>query len=262
MDQQTLWQHLVKEAQDFAAREPALKDFLDNALINQPNLESVISQHLAKLLDSHFLSEAQLSSVIDEALSQESGIMNALCRDIVACYERDAACDHYLMPLLYFKGFHALQAYRISHWLFTQERHMLAFYFQNLISQNFGVDIHPAAQIGSGIMIDHATGVVVGETAVIEDNVSMLHSVTLGGTGTDCGRDRHPKIRRGVLLATGAKVLGNVEVGEGAKVAAGSLVLEDVPAHTTVAGVPARIVGRPTEAEPARSMDQDLDKQQ
>jgi serine O-acetyltransferase len=160
-----------------------------------------------------------------------------------------------LAPFLNFKGFHALQAYRIAHWLWNQQRQLLAVHLQNRISEVFGVDIHPAARVGSGILFDHATGIVIGETAVIEDNVSMLHGVTLGGTGKEIG-DRHPKIRQGVLIGAGASILGNIEIGAGAKVAASSVVLDPVPPHCTVAGVPARIVGRPTVAAPALEMDQ------
>jgi serine O-acetyltransferase len=161
------------------------------------------------------------------------------------------------LPLLYYKGFHALQSYRVAHWIWNKGRESLAFYLQNRISEVFGVDVHPAARIGTGILIDHGTSVVIGETAVIEDNVSMLHEVTLGGTGKQTG-DRHPKVRQGVLIGTGAKILGNVEIGEGAKVAAGSVVLKDVPPHSTVAGVPAVVVGRPEVDQPALSMDQSL----
>jgi serine O-acetyltransferase len=160
-------------------------------------------------------------------------------------------------PFLYFKGFHALQTHRIGHWLWNHGRESLALFFQNQMSVEFGVDIHPAARLGHGIMLDHATGVVIGETAVVGNNVSILQSVTLGGTGKDEG-DRHPKIGDGVLISAGAKILGNIRVGDGAKVGAGSVVLENVPAHTTVAGVPARIVGRPSSDQPALEMDHDF----
>jgi serine O-acetyltransferase len=162
------------------------------------------------------------------------------------------------MPFLFFKGYHALQSYRAAHWLWQQGRECLALFLQNRISQVFDVDIHPGARIGRGVMIDHATGVVIGETVVLEDNVSMLHGVTLGGSG--CGKgDRHPKIRAGVLIGVGAKILGNIEIGEGAKIGAGSVVLDAVAAHTTVAGVPAKLIGRPRGDEPSRDMDHHLD---
>ena len=160
-------------------------------------------------------------------------------------------------PFLFFKGFHALQAYRLAHWLWNEKRRHLALYLQTRVSDLFAVDIHPAARIGSGIMMDHATGIVIGETAVVEDNVSMLHAVTLGGTGKEAG-DRHPKIRTGVLIGAGAKILGNIEIGKGARVAAGSVVLQNVPPCKTVAGVPAKVIGDSGCAEPAREMDQML----
>ena len=188
-------------------------------------------------------------------------IETQMLRDISAWYERDAACDEYMIPLLHFKGFHALQAYRISHWLWRQGRQSLALFFQNRISEGFGVDIHPAAVIGSGIMIDHATGVVIGETSVVHDDVSMLHSITLGGSGCEIGK-RHPTIGRGVLMGAGSKILGPVEIGASVKVAAGSVVLESVPAQVTVAGVPAKIVAdnrqQAGQPRPAESMDQGL----
>lgn len=177
--------------------------------------------------------------------------------DLSAVRLRDPAVDKYSTPLLYLKGFHALQAYRIGHWLWGEGRKALAVYLQNQISVSFGVDIHPAAQIGCGIMLDHATGIVIGETAIVENDVSILQSVTLGGTGKTCG-DRHPKVREGVMIGAGAKILGNIEIGRGAKIGAGSVVLHPVPPHTTVAGVPARIVGKPTSDKPSLEMDQNF----
>jgi serine O-acetyltransferase len=177
--------------------------------------------------------------------------------DLRAVRDRDPACRRLSTPLLYFKGFHALEAHRVAHVLWGRERRGLARFFQNRASEAFGVDIHPAARIGRGIFIDHGTGVVVGETAVIEDDVSLLQQVTLGGTGKETG-DRHPKVRAGVLISAGAKILGNIEIGEGAKIGAGSVVLKDVPPHTTAVGVPARIVGSPPEAQPALEMDQSV----
>ena len=196
-----------------------------------------------------------IRDVITEAMVDDPDILRAAEIDMLATYSRDAACRDLTTPFLFFKGYHALQAHRIAHWLWLQERHTLAQFFQGQMSVTLGVDFHPAAQIGSGIMLDHATGIVVGETAVIEDDVSILHSVTLGGTGKESG-DRHPKIRRGVLLAAGCKVIGNIEVGEGAKVGAGSVVLQNVPPHVTVAGVPAKVVGNTTGTVPSHDMDQ------
>lgn len=259
-NERQLWTQILDEAKQFASSEPLLADYLRTTIMEQPTLAAALSQHLARLLCNPFVPQQNLQAVILGAFEKDPAIVRAMIRDIIACRERDAACHYYLLPILYFKGFHALQAYRVAHFLYTKgmdgkPQCALAFLFQNLISQQFGVDIHPAARIGAGILMDHATGVVVGETAVIEDDVSMLHGVTLGGSGTCQGQDRHPKIRRGVLLSTGAKVLGCVEVGEGAKVAAGSLVLENVPPHTTVAGIPAKIVGKPAVDAPALSMD-------
>lgn len=253
-----LWQILRCEAQAVADREPVLASYIHNAILHHHNLVEAVSSHLANLLDSGTAPALLLREVCLDALRNDPAIIRNVCRDIVACYERDAACDHYLMPLLYFKGFHALQSYRIAHWLWQQDRRMLALHFQNRMSEVFAVDIHPAAVIGGGIMIDHATGVVIGETAIIEDDVSMLHEVTLGGSGIARGSRRHPLIRRGVLLAAGAKILGPVEIGEGAKIGGGSVVLTDVPPHTTAAGVPARVVGRPAVDQPALDMDQKL----
>jgi serine O-acetyltransferase len=253
-----LWKIIVDEVTEQAENEPELVTYFHDAILSHHSLETALAYNLALKLDSNILSSITISQVFTEALMSDSGITDKICMDLAAYVERDPACDRYSLPLLYFKGFHALQIHRIAHWLWNHDRESLALYLQNRVSEVFAVDIHPAAQIGGGIMIDHATGLVVGETTVIGDNVSMLHSVTLGGTGAEAG-DRHPKIHCGVLIAAGAKILGNIEVGEGAKIGAGSLVLEPVPAHTTVAGVPAEIVGHPTEAEPAREMDQRID---
>jgi len=253
-----LWEMVVSEVKKQAGDEPELVTYFHDAVLSHHSLEDALAYNLALKLDSNILSAMTIRQVFTEALSTDSDITDLMCRDLAAYVERDPACDQYSLPLLYFKGFHALQIYRIAHWLWSNDRKSLALYLQNRVSEIFAVDIHPAAQIGGGIMIDHATGLVVGETTVIGDNVSMLHSVTLGGTGAQAG-DRHPKIHCGVLIAAGAKILGNIEVGEGAKIGAGSLVLDPVPAHTTVAGVPAKVVGRPAEAEPAREMDQSID---
>jgi serine O-acetyltransferase len=185
---------------------------------------------------------------------------NIVRTDIQAYYDRDPACDRFIMPVLYFKGFHAIQTHRLAHWLWNDGRRDFALYLQSRSSAVFQTDINPAAKMGKGIFIDHATGLVVGETAVIEDNVSMLHGVTLGGTGK-AGGDRHPKIRYGVLIGAGAKILGNIEIGHCTKVAAGSVVLNSVPHNKTVAGVPARVVGESGCDQPSRQMDQLLPSQ-
>jgi serine O-acetyltransferase len=206
------------------------------------------------------MSPLQLREVCWEAYEAEPEIALQAARDMRVVRERDPACRTYLQPFLYFKGYAGLQAYRISHWLWKQEREILAYHLQSRISELFSVDIHPAATIGAGVFIDHAHGIVIGETAIVEDDVSMLHSVTLGGTGKE-GGNRHPKIRRGVLIGAGAKVLGNIEIGEDARIAAGSVVLDDVKARCTVAGVPARPVGGACSegVMPAREMDQVFD---
>ena len=257
MNSETLWQKIRAEAAQSASAEPVLASFYHVSVLSHPDLGSALSHNLADQLDSSVVSALALRQVFDGQLRSHPQIIEAATEDIKACYDRDPACDKYAMPLLYFKGFRALQAYRLAHSLWQDGNTELALYLQGRISEIFDVDIHPAAQIGKGILVDHATGIVIGETAVIEDEVSMLHSVTLGGTGNETG-DRHPKIRRGVLIAAGAKVLGNIEVGEGAKVGAGSLVLDPVPPHTTVAGVPARVIGRPKQDSPALDMDQHL----
>lgn len=254
----TLWQQLRQEANHIAATEPVLTSYVHNALLHHATLPEAVSFHLAQLLDSNTTPALLLRGVFLDILLQTTHIIEQLCQDLVACYERDAACDHYLMPLLYFKGFQALQTYRLAHALWLQDRKTLALHIQHRMSEVFCVDIHPAARIGAGILVDHATGVVIGETAVIGDNVSMLHAVTLGGSGTQHTGARHPVIRHGVLLSTGAKVLGPVDIGAGAKIGAGSVVLQNVPAHSTAAGVPARIIGAPTVDEPARDMDHQL----
>jgi serine O-acetyltransferase len=206
------------------------------------------------------MSEQILREIADEAYAADPTLGEKARADIVAVYERDPACHRFLQPLLYFKGFQAVQAYRVGHWFWLQGRKDLAYFVQMRVSEVFGIDIHPAARIGKGIMIDHAHSIVVGETAVVGDNVSMLHSVTLGGTGKE-EEDRHPKIGDGVLIGAGAKVLGNIQVGRCSRIAAGSVVLENVPPCKTVAGVPARIVGEAGCDQPSGSMDQLLARQ-
>ncbi|UTA49624.1 serine O-acetyltransferase [Simiduia sp. 21SJ11W-1] len=252
-----LWQIMRDEARTFSKDEPALASFYHGAVLNHPTLCSALSYTLALKLDSANLPAILLRQVIDEALAAEPAIVQAVTRDVQACLERDPACHYAVMPLLFFKGFQALQGYRIAHWLWRHERRALAMYFQNQIAETFSVDIHPAAKLGAGIMMDHATGIVIGETAVVADNVSMLHGVTLGGSGYVKG-DRHPKVGKGVLISAGAKLLGNIAIGAGAKIAAGSVVLSSVPAGNTVAGVPAKIVGAPKSPNPASQMNHNL----
>ena len=252
-----VWQEIRAEAQQASAAEPVLASFYHASILNHASFAAAMSFHLANKLDSQALPAMMLREVFNEAMQADPQIEVAMRADIRAHRERDPACNKFCMPFLFFKGYHALQSWRIAHWLWAQGRNALALYFQNQISQAFDVDIHPGAKIGCGIMIDHATGVVIGETTVIEDDVSMLHSVTLGGSG--CMKtDRHPKIRRGVLIGVGAKILGNIEIGEGAKIGAGSVVLDAVAPHTTVAGVPAKPIGRPKGQSPALDMDHHL----
>jgi len=249
-----LWRDICLEAQAASREEPTLASFYHASILNHNSFACAISFHLATKLGSQTVSAMMLREVFQVVLARDSETEAAMRADLRAHCERDPACQRYSTPLLFFKGYHALQAYRFAHYLWREGRRSLALFLQNQISQTFDVDIHPAARIGRGIMIDHATGLVVGETAVIADDVSILHSVTLGAADRKDG-DRHPKVGTGVLISTGAKILGNITLGEGAKIGAGSVVLESVPPHTTLAGVPARPVGRPKGATPARDMD-------
>ena len=251
----SLWEGISHEVKLRADFEPIISTFLYATVLNHNTFEGALSFLLASKLDSQVVTSMAIREIIEEAYQADPKIIEAAETDIKAVRERDPACKSFSTPFLFFKGFHALQGHRIAHWLWKNERHSLAFYFQNQMSEKFGVDIHPAAEIGQGIMFDHATGIVVGETAVIEDDVTMLHGVTLGGTGKEQG-DRHPKVRKGVLIGTSASIIGNIEIGEGAKVGAGSVVMEDVPAQVTVAGVPARIVGRLSGSYPSEEVDQ------
>lgn len=257
-----VWAQLRVEAMQAAAEEPLLASYLHASILHHDRIEDALSYHLAQKLGGGDMSPLQLREVCWEAYESDPEIAAQAARDMRVVRERDPACRTYLQPFLYFKGYAGLQAYRISHWLWRQEREVLAYHLQSRISELFAVDIHPAATIGAGVFIDHAHGIVIGETAIVEDDVSMLHSVTLGGTGKETG-DRHPKIRRGVLIGAGASVLGNIEVGEDARIAAGSVVLDDVAPRCTVAGVPAKpIGGKCCEGMmPAKEMDQVFDAQ-
>ncbi|WP_226647078.1 serine O-acetyltransferase [Microbulbifer variabilis] len=250
-----LWERIRIEVAQQVEREPILASFLHATILNHSSLEAALSFHLANKLDNAVAPALLIREVIDEALAADPGIGRAARADLNATYLRDSACNSMHEPFLYFKGFHALQVHRVAHWLWQQQRRSLAMFLQHRVSVVFSVDIHPAAKVGEGILLDHATGIVIGETAVVENNVSIMQSVTLGGTGKESG-DRHPKIRCGVLIGAGSKVLGNIEVGECAQVASGSVVLKPVPAKTLVAGVPAKVVGPATCAQPAMSMDQ------
>ncbi|TWG59436.1 MULTISPECIES: serine O-acetyltransferase [unclassified Aminobacter] len=250
-----IWDAVRAEASEAVDRDPLLAAFLYSTILNQTSLESAVIHRVSERLD-HSDFPADLIRQTYEAMFAENPEWGSIVRvDIQAYYDRDPACDRFLMPVLYFKGFHAIQTHRLAHWLWSRGRKDFALYLQSRSSAVFQTDIHPAARMGKGIFIDHATGIVVGETAVIEDDVSILHGVTLGGTGKTAG-DRHPKIRHGVLIGAGAKILGNIEVGHCSKIAAGSVLLNSIPNNKTVAGVPARIVGETGCDEPARAMDQ------
>lgn len=254
-----VWDTVRDEAEDAIAREPALAGFLSATILSSRSLEAALATRLAQLLESADLGAMFIRGLFDEAIAGDVDICRAVRADILATRDRDPACNRLIEPLLYFKGFQAVQTYRIAHWLWTHGRNDLALFLQSRASKVFGVDIHPASRIGKGIFMDHASGVVIGATAVVEDNVSMLHAVTLGGTGKE-GGDRHPKVRHGVLIGAGAKILGNIEIGCCARVAAGSVVLQPVPPGKTVAGVPAKVVGEAGCAEPAQSMIQSMDQ--
>ena len=254
-----VWDRLIKEAHEAVENEPLLGGVVHSCVLHHSSIEEALAYRIATKLASSEMSEQILREICDEAYAADANLAMAARADIVAVYERDPSCHRFLQPLLYFKGFQAVQAYRIANWLWLQGRNDMAQMFQMRISEMFGVDIHPGAKMGQGIMIDHAHSIVIGETAVVGNNVSMLHAVTLGGTGKDDG-DRHPKIADGVLIGAGAKVLGNITIGECSRIAAGSVVLHDVPAKKTVAGVPAKIVGESGCATPSVSMDHYIDR--
>jgi serine O-acetyltransferase len=250
-----IWSQVRHEAEQISATEPALGGFIYASVLSHARLEDAVCHRLARRLHHAALDSGLMHKTFHEVLEAEPSLGDVFRADLMAVAQRDPACSRLIEPLLYFKGFHALETYRIAHWLWKAGRKDFALYLQSLTSRFLQVDIHPAAHIGKGIMFDHATGIVVGETAVIGDNCSILHGVTLGGSGREQG-DRHPKIGRGVMLGAGAKVLGNITVGDCARVAAGSVVLKDVPPKRTVAGVPAREIGVTGCEEPALTMDQ------
>ncbi len=253
-----VWSRIVNEAARIAEEEPVLGGLAHNAVLHHPSLEAALACRLAMKLASSEMPDQFLREVAEEAYADDPFLGEAARADLMAVLDRDPACHDLVQPLLFFKGFQAIQAARVAHWLWRKGRRYLAYYIQMRVSEMFSIDIHPAARIGKGLMLDHGHSVVIGETAVVGDNVSMLHSVTLGGTGKEHG-DRHPKIGDGVLIGAGAKVLGNIRVGHCSRIAAGSVVLHDVPPYKTVAGVPARIVGEAGCDQPAVTMDQILD---
>lgn len=257
-DIRNVWETLRDEAQRVVEEEPTLRPLVNDVVLSRESLAQVLGARLARRLAREDMRRETMEPLLTGVFAANPHAVHASSRDLLAMFERDPACFSPLEPLLFFKGFLALATYRVSHQLWLDGRRWLALYFQSLASEAFAVDIHPAARIGCGILLDHATSFVVGETAIIEDDVSILHEVTLGGTGKETG-DRHPIIRSGVLIGAGAKILGRVEIGTGAKVGAGSVVLTDVEPHNTVAGVPAVVVGVAREQNPAIEMNQHLD---
>jgi serine O-acetyltransferase len=249
-----VWSSMRVEAENLVAREPLMASLAHACILHHGSFERALSFRIAQKLASPEMNELLIRELAEEAYANQPAIGLYARADVVAVFERDPACQSYLQPLLFFKGYLALQSYRVGHWLWTSGHRDLSYFVQMRTSEVFGVDIHPGARLGHGIMIDHAHSIVIGETAVVGDNVSMLHSVTLGGTGKEDG-DRHPKIGNGVLIGAGAAVLGNITIGNCSRIAAGSVVLESVPPCTTVAGVPARVVGSAGCDQPSQMMD-------
>lgn len=249
-----VWFNIRREAEEIASNDPSLASLVFATVLNHDSLEEALCHRLVQRLGHQDIPDEFIRQAVEEAFKDKPEISEALRADIMAVYDRDPACNRLIEPLLYFKGFQAVQSHRIAHWLWHNGREDFALWLQSRVSQTFNIDISPTAKIGRGIMIDHGSGVVIGATAEIGDNVSMLHGVTLGGTGKETG-DRHPKVGSGVLLGAGAKVLGNITIGDCVRVASGSVVLHAVPPNRTVAGVPARIVGYAGCEEPARKMD-------
>lgn len=256
-----MWEQINDEARQAVVDEPLIGGFVHACILHHKSIEKALSYRIAAKLASNEMSMVVVREVVEEAYQKAPKLVDAARADLAAVYERDPACHRLVQPILYFKGYQAIQAYRVGHFLWSEGHYDLAYFFQMRVSEIFGVDIHPAAVIGKGIMIDHAHSIVIGETAVVGNNVSMLHSVTLGGTGKE-EEDRHPKIGNGVLIGAGAKVLGNIRIGDCSRIAAGSVVLEDVPTCKTVAGIPARIVGEAGCDQPSVSMNHMLGKDQ
>lgn len=259
MNSEELWIKIKNEALELTKKECFLSSFYHASIISHHQLSSSLSYILAQKLQTDTIPAILIREVIEEAFLNQEEILEGAIHDIISIVKRDPAIHHHCVALLYLKGFHAIQTHRIAHYLWTQNRNMLALSLQSQASLVFNVDIHPAAKIGHGIMFDHATGIVIGETAIISNNVSIMQSVTLGGTGNALG-NRHPKVEEGVLIGAGAKVLGNITIGKGAKIGAGSIVLKDVRPHTTVVGIPAKEVDICLEEMPAYSMNQNIFK--
>lgn len=252
-----LWEHIRNEAGEALGRDPSLTRLMLGAVLDRGSFEEAVAHRVAERLGGPAMEADTIADAFKLALAADPSISAAIRADIAAYAERDPTCNRLIEPLLYFKGFHAVEAHRLAHFLWREGKTDFALFIQSRTSDALAADIHPAARFGRGVFLDHATGFVVGETAVVEDDVSILHSVTLGGTGKEAG-DRHPKVRRGVMIGAGAKILGNIEIGSCSRIAAGSVVLKSVPRNMTVAGVPAQLIGGAGCAEPARDMDQIL----
>jgi serine O-acetyltransferase len=252
-----VWTRIRREAEEIARREPEIASFIYSSVLHHDTLEAMIAKRIADRLDDPAVSSDLIRQAYADAVEEMPALGEIFRADIAAVFDRDPATQRYIEPVLYYKGFHAIQTHRLAHWLWTKGRKDFALYLQSRSSAVFQCDIHPAAKVGRGIFLDHATGFVCGETAVIGDDVSILQDVTLGGTGKQ-GGDRHPKVRHGVLIGAGAKILGNIEIGHCVRVAAGSVVVKPVPHNMTVAGVPAKVVGTAGCNEPSRLMDQML----
>ena len=236
-----VWEDIKKEVNLRIEAEPSLSPYLDLLILSQDSLIGSIASVLASKLNSDALSSRNIKEFILEAYMSCEDIENSLREDLIYFVKNDPACKYYSTPILFYKGYQGLATYRAANCLWKNDRHTMALFLQNRASEVFGVDIHPAAQIKGGVMIDHATGVVIGETSQIDENVSIFQGVTLGGRGTEDG-DRHPKIKSGVSIYASSTILGNITIGKNSVVAAGSLVLKDVDSDTTVAGVPAKVL--------------------
>jgi serine O-acetyltransferase len=252
-----VWTRIRTEAEDIVRREPELASLIYENILHHDTLETAVAHRVSQRLEHADVSSDLIRQAFSDAIGDQPSLGEDFRADIVATLDRDPATTRLIEPVLYYKGFHAIQTHRLAHWLLGKGRKDFALYLQSRSSASFQCDINPAAKIGRGIFLDHATGLVVGETAVIDDNVSILHDVTLGGTGKE-HEDRHPKIRQGVMIGAGAKILGNIEIGRCARIAAGSVVIKAVPNNVTVAGVPAKVVGEAGCSEPSRTMDQML----
>jgi len=252
-----VWTRIRAEAEDIVRREPELASLIYENILHHDTLETAVAHRVSQRLEHSDVSSDLIRQAFSDAIEDQPSLGDDFRADIVATIDRDPAASRLIEPVLYFKGFHAIQTHRLAHWLLKKGRKDFALYLQSRSSAAFQCDINPAAKIGRGIFLDHATGLVVGETAVIDDNVSILHGVTLGGTGKE-HEDRHPKIRQGVMIGAGASILGNIEIGRCARIAAGSVVIKPVPNNVTVAGVPAKVVGEAGCSEPSRTMDQML----